>query len=65
MVAAERRIHGERAAAPGPLALPRDGALALAEVAVEERPPLASLHDGARGSSELAGEPILSARRRA
>jgi glucosyl-3-phosphoglycerate synthase len=47
LVAAERRIHsGERAtaAAPAPLARPRaDGTLALADVAVEERPPLRTL----------------------
>ena len=45
LVAAERRIHGERrAAAPPPLARPRaDGSLELTDVAVEERPPLRTL----------------------
>ncbi|MGN6187531.1 MAG: glucosyl-3-phosphoglycerate synthase [Conexibacter sp.] len=45
LIAAERRIHGEDAAPlSGPLARPRaDGSLALADVAVEERPPLRSL----------------------
>lgn len=42
LVAAERRIHG--AVAPGPLARPTtEGALTLADVAVEERPPLREL----------------------
>jgi glucosyl-3-phosphoglycerate synthase len=42
LVAAERRIHGH--AAPGPLARPTaGGALTLADVAVEERPPLRDL----------------------
>jgi glucosyl-3-phosphoglycerate synthase len=46
LVAAERRIHG--AAAPGPLARPTaDGALTLAQVAVDERPPLRELRGGA------------------
>jgi glucosyl-3-phosphoglycerate synthase len=46
LVAAERRIHGDRPAGDliPSLARPRaDGSLALAEVAVEERPPLRSL----------------------
>lgn len=48
LVAAERRIHGAAGGpallAPPSLARPRaDGSLALAEVAVEERPPLRSL----------------------
>jgi len=45
LVAAERRIHGDGAAAARlPLARPRaDGSLALSEVAVQERPPLRSL----------------------
>lgn len=45
LVAAERRIHGADAgAAPGPLARPTAaGALTLAQVAVEERPPLREL----------------------
>jgi glucosyl-3-phosphoglycerate synthase len=46
LVAAERRIHGDApdAAAPPQLARPTaDGTLALAAVAVEERPPLRSL----------------------
>jgi glucosyl-3-phosphoglycerate synthase len=47
LVAAERRIHGDAGALPPPLARPRaDGALALSEVAVEERPPLRTLADG-------------------
>ena len=42
LVAAERRIHGT--VAPGPLARPTtDATLLLADVAVEERPPLRSL----------------------
>lgn len=44
LVAAERRIHGAAGSPAPPLARPRsDGSLALAEVAVEERPPLRSL----------------------
>jgi len=45
LIAAERRIHGDAAAdVAAPLARPRaDGTLALAEVAVEERPPLRTL----------------------
>jgi glucosyl-3-phosphoglycerate synthase len=47
LVAAERRVHGD-APLPGPLARPHvDGTLALASVAVEERPPLRQL----RGAS--------------
>jgi glucosyl-3-phosphoglycerate synthase len=38
-VALERRVHG-LAATLGPLAVPHDGRLELADVAVEERPPL-------------------------
>ena len=42
LIAAERRIHGDLL--PGPLARPAvGGELALAEIAVEERPPLRSL----------------------
>ncbi|HEX7289682.1 MAG TPA: glucosyl-3-phosphoglycerate synthase [Conexibacter sp.] len=44
LVAAERRVHDDAEALPPPLARPRaDGSLALADVAVEERPPLRSL----------------------
>jgi glucosyl-3-phosphoglycerate synthase len=45
LVAAERRIYrDEAAAAPPPLARPRvDGSVALTDVAVEERPPLRTL----------------------
>jgi glucosyl-3-phosphoglycerate synthase len=44
LVAAERRIHGGSPTEPPPLARPApDGSLALAEVAVTERPPLRSL----------------------
>lgn len=43
LIAAERRIHGDGAAEPGPLARPHGGALELTRVAVEERPPLRSV----------------------
>ena len=42
MVAAERRVHGEREVA-GAIAFPHGGTLELAHVAVEERPPLRSI----------------------
>jgi glucosyl-3-phosphoglycerate synthase len=46
LVAAERRIHGEDARAPGPLLRPHaDGGATALEVAVEERPPLRQLRD--------------------
>jgi len=64
MVAAERRTHGLPGGSPGSLALPHDGALAHVEVAVEERPPLASLHDGVRGSWSARERSIVSARER-
>jgi glucosyl-3-phosphoglycerate synthase len=49
LAAVERRVREEGPAAtpPGPLALPHDGALKLVEVAVEERPPLATLRRAA------------------
>jgi len=56
LVAAERRIHGDALApvAP-PLARPApDGSLALADVAVEERPPLREL---SRATAERAPRP--------
>jgi glucosyl-3-phosphoglycerate synthase len=48
MVAAERRIHGEREVR-GEIAFPHGGELELARVAVEERPPLRTLRGGAAG----------------
>ncbi len=49
LVAAERRVHGDAGALPPPLSRPRaDGSLALSEVAVEERPPLRTLHPAAQ-----------------
>ena len=57
MVAAERRIHGaERPADGAAIAFPRDGALQRTPVAVEERPPLATLR---------SSEPAASGRLRA
>lgn len=53
LVAAERRVHGDGVAAlaaPGPLRFPHGGVTEIATVAVEERPPLASL-EGAAGAS--------------
>ena len=60
LVAGSSRVLGDdalAAAAPGPLALPYDGDLAIRQVAVEERPPLASLRAGGRatGFRRLAG----------
>lgn len=46
LIAAERRIHGEAVSAltaPGPIALPHEGALEPRQVDVRERPPLQSL----------------------
>jgi glucosyl-3-phosphoglycerate synthase len=57
MVAAERRIHGGERVATGEIAFPRDGALHRTPVAVEERPPLASLR-----SADPAGSDRLRAR---
>lgn len=54
LVAAERRIHGESGRVPA-LARPApDGSLALADVAVEERPPLRSLPARAGGAGVAA-----------
>lgn len=48
LVAAERRIHGDRAGrTPTPLVRPHGGALELTHVAVEERPPLRTLRAAA------------------
>jgi glucosyl-3-phosphoglycerate synthase len=56
LVAAERRIHGT--VAPGPLARPTtEGALTLADVAVEERPPLRGLHASAAPARDGAPHP--------
>jgi glucosyl-3-phosphoglycerate synthase len=48
LIAAERRIHGDRAdRLPGPLVRPHDGVLERTRVAVEERPPLRTLRRAA------------------
>ena len=54
LVAASARVLGDAAldaAAPGPLALPYDGDLQVRQVAVEERPPLASLPTAAASAT--------------
>ncbi len=54
LVAASARVLGDAAldaAAPGPLALPYDGDLQVSQVAVEERPPLASLPTAAASAT--------------
>ncbi len=52
LVAAERRIHGDAAVAPGPLVRPSpDGGSSQADVAADERPPLRELRGALRNYS--------------